>query len=59
MTYKQLIAMLQELTKEQLSCDVTVELGLTDECYPAEFMIAGSDYDLLDVGHPVIYVRDA
>lgn len=55
MTYKQLIEELQKLSPEQLSCDVTVEDGTENECYPAELRIADTEHDSLDENHPVIY----
>jgi hypothetical protein len=59
MTYKQLLGCLAELTSEQLDCNVTVELGLSDECLVGEFRIADCEHDILDEWHPIIYVPDA
>lgn len=59
MTYGELREVLHNLTEEQLGCDVTVELGITDEFYVAELRISGSENDVLDEDHPVIYVEDA
>lgn len=63
MTYRELLAELQGLDDDQLDSDVTVELGLEDECYPAELRICDTDHfahnGSLDEFHPVIYVEDA
>lgn len=58
MTYKELLKRLSTLTPEQLNCDVTVELEVQDECYPAELRICGPDHELLDEDHPVIFVNE-
>ncbi len=57
-TYRELLKNLQKLSEDQLDSDVTVELGLSDECFPAEFRICGEEHDVLDEDHPVIYVKD-
>jgi len=59
MTYYELLKRLSHLNDEQLGADVTVELGLTDECYAAEFRICDVGHDSLDEDHPVIYAEDA
>lgn len=56
MTYKELLEKLNKLTEEQLNCDVTVEIMIENECYPAELRICGKTHDSLDEDHPVIYV---
>jgi hypothetical protein len=58
LTYRQLIVELSKLNEYQLDCDVTVEMDLADECYPAELMICSTDHDSLDEDHPVLFVRD-
>lgn len=57
MTYRELFEKLGTLTESQLNCDLTVELGPEDECYPAELRIAGSEHDSLDENHPIIFVE--
>lgn len=59
MTYRELLECLKQLTSEQLECDLTVELGLSDECCLGELRIADCEHDLLDEWHPVIYVPNA
>ena len=58
MTYKELYNALNSLTENQLQQFVTVELGLSDECLPAQLRIAGKEHDTLDENHPIIYVID-
>ena len=58
MNYKELLFYLKGLTEEQLLCDVTVEDPYENECYPAEFRIAGEKHEALDEDHPVIYLKD-
>lgn len=55
-TYRDLLDHLKELSPEQLDCDITVELGPEDECFPATLRICGSDHELLNEDHPVIFV---
>lgn len=57
MTYRELLKKLACLTENQLDCDVTVEIQVEDECFPAEFSIAGSEHSCLDEDHPVILVK--
>lgn len=57
MTYSELLKALSVMTEYQLGCDVTVELGLSEECMKAELKSAKED-DILDKHHPVIYVED-
>jgi hypothetical protein len=57
MTYRELRKALEDLTEDQLNCDVTVEAALSDECSPAELRTCGEDHDILDEDHPVIYVQ--
>jgi len=59
MTYLDLLQALNNLTDEQLNCMVTVELGITDECYGADLRICDSEHGVLDENHPVIYAEDA
>ena len=59
MTYWDLLRALSKLTDEQLECTVTVELGITDECYAAKLRVCDSEHGVLDVNHPVIYAEDA
>ena len=56
MTFRELAASIATMSEEQKDCDLTVELGITDECIPAELRICGSNHDSLDVNHPFIYV---
>lgn len=56
MKYKDLLYELLYMTDEQLNCDVTVELGQEEECFPAEFRICDIEHFCLDENHPVIYV---
>ncbi len=59
MKYNELLRCLNNLTEEQLQCDVTVELAMdhgSNECYPAELKICGFEHGVLDEDHPVIFV---
>tara|TARA_Y100001973_G_scaffold95555_1_gene149107 strand:+ start:213 stop:386 length:174 start_codon:yes stop_codon:yes gene_type:complete len=56
MTYRELIEQLENLTKEQLDCIVTVEDAYENECRAAELRICGDNHDSLDDNHPVIFV---
>ena len=56
MTYKELLNELQKLTEEQLSCTITVEDAEWGEFYPAELRVCGENHDILEDGHPVIFV---
>ena len=55
MTYRELRELLHDATEEQLDCDLTVELGTSEECFAAEYKIYYGD--ILDSGHPTIYVE--
>lgn len=58
MKYSELLQHLNNLTPEQLQCDVTVQLAadcVGDECYPAELKICDYDHGVLDENHPVIF----
>lgn len=57
MKYRELAHLLDELTPEQLDCDITVELSQEQECLPGEFRITDIENDLLDENHPVIFVK--
>jgi len=57
-TYRELIQRLNKLTDEQLDCDVTVDLGTSEECFAAEFRVCGENHWTLDDNHPVIYVEE-
>ena len=57
MTFEELKQALNTLTEEQLSCDLTVELGLENECFPAKLRTAGEYHDSLDENHPIIFVQ--
>ncbi len=52
MTYRDLLLRLQDLTDEQLDCDVTIH-DQNDEYFPATllFDVAG---DVLDLDHPYL-----
>lgn len=58
-TYEQLARIIQEMSIDQRSCDVTVVL-ITDgdnEIYPAELRIIAADNDVgLETNHPVLFV---
>jgi len=54
MSYRQLLNQLQQMTDEQLDCDVTVEDTAENECYPASIYFAGEEHDSLDENHPII-----
>jgi hypothetical protein len=56
MTYRRLLKALSKLSPQQLDCDVTVELGVEEECFPAEFRIADVEHYTLDDNHPIIFV---
>ena len=58
MTYQYLLLELAKLTEKQLSCDLVVELDISDECLPAELRIAGKEHDLLNEDYPIIFVKD-
>lgn len=47
---------MDEFTEEQLDCTVTVEMGVENECYPAELRVCADNHFCLDDNHPVIYV---
>lgn len=57
-TYRQLQIILNSLSDEQLSCDVTVEDSYEQECYPADLRVCDDNHDSLDSGHPVIYIGE-
>lgn len=59
MTWEELVVAILELSPEQRNSTVTVELGVSDECYAAELRICGEGHDMLDENHPVVYVKDA
>lgn len=57
MTYRDLLKRLQELSPEQLDCDVTIEDPYPDECYPVkEFRICDTEHKSLDEDHPVLFL---
>lgn len=58
MTYQELLEAIQKMNEEQLCSDVTVEFGISDECFPAELRICDCEHEILDPGHPVIYLKD-
>lgn len=59
MTYRQLLSKMLTFTKEQLDSDVTIEMGIFNECFAANLRICGSEHESLDENHPVIYTSDA
>ena len=59
MTYKDLLLRIGTMTAYQLSCDVTVELGSSEECLPAKLEFCDEHHEVLDEDHPVIYVEEA
>ncbi len=58
MTYKELLQQLQQLTEEQLNCDVAIWNSdyEIDEFYQSgvEFVFATEQCQVLDVDHPII-----
>ena len=58
MTFGELQQALYTFTEEQLLCDLTVELGLENECFPAKLCTAGEYHDSLDENHPIIFVNN-
>ena len=56
MKYQTLLEKLQQMTPDQLKCDVTIEDASIDECYGARLLIAGTHHSTLDKGHPVFYM---
>ena len=56
MTYKELLAELQQLNEEQLNSDVAVYDTDTDEYYQlnVELVFATDECQVLDVDHPII-----
>jgi len=57
MTYKELLQQLQQLTEEQLNCDVAICCeDDEDEYYQAsvELVFVTDECQVLDVDHPVI-----
>jgi len=59
MKYREALETMQTFTKEQLDCDVAIELEYADECLPAELRICGENHAMLDDGHPVIFTIHA
>ena len=60
LTYRSLAIIINTyMTEEQRDCDVTVEVfdGQNTECFPAGLRVVGPDSDILDDGHPVIFVN--
>jgi hypothetical protein len=60
MTYKELIAELQQLSEEQLNTDVTIFVRGVEEFYPASSGIYLSTDDdagqILDANHPYLMI---
>ena len=56
MKYKELLEQLQQLSEEQLNCDVAVYDGNEYEYYQqtVEFVFATDKCQVLDVDHPII-----
>jgi hypothetical protein len=56
MTYRELLAQLQQLTEEQLGMDVVVYEKCADEYWPLniELVYTTEEQDVLDPNHPVI-----
>lgn len=57
MTYRTLIIHLKNLTEEQLDMNITVEISIEEEFFPAELRICGKEHSTLDENHPVIFVE--
>jgi len=58
-TWEELANAILKLSSEQRNSTVTVELGVSDECYPADLRICDIEHESLDENHPVVYVKDA
>ena len=56
MTYKELLQQLQQLTEEQLNCDVAIYEPCADEYWQdkVELVFATDECQVLDVDHPII-----
>ncbi|KKL07485.1 hypothetical protein LCGC14_2585530 [marine sediment metagenome] len=54
MKYSELIKELQNLSQDQLQCDLTVQDEAEDETFPASLRIAGKQHPSLDEDHPII-----
>lgn len=52
-TYRELIAQLQQLTDEELDCDVSV-VDTVDECFAV--YLSRDGHDTLDEPHPVFQI---
>ena len=57
-TWEDMAKAIAEMSPEQRATNITVELKYADEFYPAELRICGSEHDVLDDGHPVIFVNE-
>lgn len=59
MTYSKLLDELKELSPEQLDRTVTLLVDDVDEYYDINgmFISTSDDTDVLDNGHPVLYIR--
>lgn len=59
MTYSKLLDELKELSPEQLDRTVTLLVDDVDEYYDINgmFISTSDDTDVLDSGHPVLYIR--
>ncbi|MFO7904291.1 MAG: hypothetical protein ACQESR_07650 [Planctomycetota bacterium] len=57
-TFRQLRDAIKDFDDYQLDCNLTVEIAIEDECYPAELRFAGEEHGVLDENHPVFYVID-
>jgi hypothetical protein len=63
-TYRELRDTLNELTDEQLDCNIAVELDLSDEVFSSSndgvrFDFADDGHELLDENHPVFVLPEA
>jgi hypothetical protein len=55
MTYKELLQQLQQLTEEQLNCDVAIYEPCADEYWQDKVeLVFVTETDVLDKDHPVI-----
>jgi hypothetical protein len=56
MTYKELLQQLQQLTEDQLHCDVTIYEPCADEYWKdkVELVFANQECEVLGLDHPII-----
>ena len=57
-TFGELQELMGSFAPEQLTANLTTEVGWEDECFPCELRIAGSEHGSLDEGHPIFYIEE-